>query len=43
VANSPELKLWAEGAELEATAGKLRIIAAVPSRDTSTCDAETRR
>jgi thiol peroxidase len=35
--------MWSEVAALEATAGKVRILAAVPSLDTGTCDAETRR
>jgi thiol peroxidase len=35
--------LWAEVDPLAATAGKVRILAAVPSLDTSTCDVETRR
>jgi thiol peroxidase len=34
---------WAWLDPLEATAGQVRIIAAVPSLDTSTCDTETRR
>jgi thiol peroxidase len=34
---------WTELDPLAATAGKVRILAAVPSLDTSTCDAETRR
>ncbi len=34
---------WAEVDPLEATAGKVRILAAVPSLSTSVCDAETRR
>lgn len=35
--------LWAEIDPLAATAGKVRILAAVPSLSTSTCDTETRR
>jgi thioredoxin-dependent peroxiredoxin len=34
---------WAEVDPLEATRGLVRIVAAVPSLDTSTCDLETRR
>jgi thiol peroxidase len=34
---------WAWVDPLEATQGKVRILAAVPSLDTSVCDAETRR
>lgn len=34
---------WAEIDPLAATAGKVRILSAVPSLDTSTCDLETRR
>ena len=34
---------WSEISLLEATTGKVRIIAAVPSLDTSVCDRETRR
>jgi thiol peroxidase len=39
----PGRDLWAEVDVLEATRGKVRILAAVPSLDTGTCDAETRR
>ena len=39
----PGHDLWSEIDPLEATAGKARILAAVPSLDTSTCDIETRR
>jgi thiol peroxidase len=35
--------LWANIDPLEATAGKVRILTPLPSLDTSTCDAETRR
>jgi thiol peroxidase len=35
--------MWAAVDPLAVTAGKVRILAAVPSLDTSTCDAETRR
>ena len=35
--------LWTKLDPLAATAGKVRILAAVPSLDTATCDAETRR
>lgn len=34
---------WSTLSVLESTAGKIRIIAAVPSLDTSVCDRETRR
>jgi len=37
------LNLWAYLDPLEATSGKVRVLAAVPSLDTSTCDTETRR
>jgi thiol peroxidase len=37
------MNLWQAVDPLEATQGKVRILAAVPSLDTSTCDAETRR
>jgi thiol peroxidase len=37
------LNTWAEVDVLKATAGKVRILAAVPSLSTNTCDAETRR
>ena len=37
------LGTWAALDPLEATAGKVRILAAVPSLDTETCDLETRR
>ncbi len=37
------LDTWADLDPLEATRGLVRIIAAVPSLDTSTCDMETRR
>lgn len=44
---APEFKAidqdWQEISMLEATKGKLRIIAALPSLDTSVCDRETRR
>ena len=39
----PGKDLWTELDPLEATAGRVRILAAVPSLDTSTCDLETRR
>ena len=39
----PGHELWAELDPLAATAGKVRILAAVPSLDTGTCDAETKR
>ncbi len=39
----PGYDLWSEIEPLDATAGKVRILAAVPSLDTSTCDAETKR
>ncbi|MCC7358455.1 MAG: thiol peroxidase [Anaerolineales bacterium] len=39
----PGYDLWAEVDPLAATAGKVRILAAVPSLDTPTCDLETRR
>lgn len=39
----PGLNTWQEVDVLEETAGKVRILAAVPSLSTSTCDAETRR
>src|SRR5712692_9731404 len=39
----PGRDLWAELDPLAVTAGAVRIMAAVPSLDTSTCDAETRR
>lgn len=39
----PGQDLWAEVDPLDLTAGKVRIIAAVPSLDTNTCDIETRR
>jgi thioredoxin-dependent peroxiredoxin len=39
----PGKDLWAELDPLAATAGAVRILSAVPSLDTSTCDAETRR
>ena len=35
--------LWSEVDALEATAGLVRIVTAVPSLDTDTCDTETRR
>jgi thiol peroxidase len=35
--------IWAEVEPLAVTAGKVRILAAVPSLDTNTCDLETRR
>ncbi len=37
------MNLWAWVDPLEATQGKVRILAAVPSLDTGVCDAETRR
>src|SRR3989338_6628720 len=37
------MNTWDEVDPLEATSGKVRILAAVPSLDTSTCDAETKR
>lgn len=37
------LNTWQAVAPLEATAGKVRILAAVPSLDTNTCSTETRR
>lgn len=37
------LNLWTEVDVLAETAGKVRILAAVPSLSTSTCDTETRR
>lgn len=44
---APEFKAinqdWQEISVLEATKGKLRIIASLPSLDTSVCDRETRR
>jgi thiol peroxidase len=39
----PGKDLWSELDPLAATAGSVRILAAVPSLDTSTCDLETRR
>jgi thiol peroxidase len=39
----PGLDLWQEVQPLAATAGKVRILAAVPSLDTNTCNLETRR
>ncbi len=39
----PGVDMWAEVEVLGATAGKVRILAPVPSLDTGTCDAETRR
>jgi thioredoxin-dependent peroxiredoxin len=39
----PGRDLWSEFDPLEATAGLVRILAAVPSLDTDTCDTETRR
>ncbi len=39
----PGRDVWAELDPLEATAGAVRILAAVPSLDTATCDIETRR
>ncbi len=38
----PGLGVWAEVDPLEATAGKVRIVATVPSLNTSTCQKETR-
>lgn len=37
------LDTWAEVDPLEATRGRVRVLAAVPSLDTPTCDLETRR
>jgi thiol peroxidase len=39
----PGRDLWAEVDPLAATAGRVRILAPVPSLDTGTCDTETRR
>jgi thiol peroxidase len=39
----PGRDLWSEVDPLAATAGSVRILTPVPSLDTSTCDAETRR
>ena len=39
----PGRDLWSELDPLDATAGSVRILAAVPSLDTNTCDIETRR
>ena len=39
----PGRELWSEVDPLEATAGSVRILSAVPSMDTNTCDIETRR
>jgi thiol peroxidase len=39
----PGRDIWSELDPLAATAGSVRIIAAVPSLDTNTCDIETRR
>ena len=39
----PGLDLWQEVQPLAATAGQVRILAAVPSLDTNTCNLETRR
>jgi len=39
----PGKDLWTELDPLEATAGSVRILSAVPSLDTNTCDIETRR
>jgi thiol peroxidase len=39
----PGRDLWSEVDPLEATAGAVRILSAVPSLDTDTCDIETRR
>jgi thiol peroxidase len=39
----PGRELWSEVDPLEATAGSVRILSAVPSLDTNTCDIETRR
>jgi len=39
----PERDIWSELDPLAATAGGVRILAAVPSLDTNTCDIETRR
>ena len=43
VGSWPGHDLWVELDPLAATAGSVRILAAVPSLDTSTCDAETKR
>jgi thioredoxin-dependent peroxiredoxin len=39
----PGMEIWDSVDPLQATAGKVRIIAAVPSLETSVCDRETRR
>ena len=39
----PGFDMWAEVDPLGETAGKVRILAAVPSLDTPTCDTETKR
>ena len=43
VGSWPGHDLWSELDPLAVTAGSVRILAAVPSLDTSTCDAETKR
>jgi len=43
VGSWPGLDLWTEVDPLELTQGKVRVLAAVPSLDTSVCDLETRR
>jgi len=43
VGSWPGRDLWSELDPLAVTAGAVRILAAVPSLDTSTCDAETKR
>jgi thiol peroxidase len=39
----PGRELWSEVDPLEASAGSVRLLSAVPSLDTNTCDIETRR
>jgi thioredoxin-dependent peroxiredoxin len=39
----PGYDMWTDLEPLAATAGKVRILAAVPSLDTATCDVETKR
>ncbi len=39
----PGFDMWTDLEPLAATAGKVRILASVPSLDTPTCDAETKR
>ncbi len=43
VGSWPETDTWAEIDPLEATQGKVRILAAMPSLSTNVCDMETRR